>query len=177
MIPVNTDIVVSHTPPRLHGDQTTDVGRPTGCEALRRALWRVRPQLSVCGHIHDGRGADVVTWTPPTSTSRYGETSCSRWVDPGEGNKKLSLVDMTGRNRSLFRADDSSFVEAQALDPTETLSRPFTDWARDAGPGERKQTCIVNAAIMKSKYPHAGGKEYSKPIVVDLMLPVWEDGD
>lgn len=60
-IPLDTDIVVTHTPPRTHRDET-DERRATGCEALRQALWRVRPQLAVCGHIHDGRGVERVMW-------------------------------------------------------------------------------------------------------------------
>ena len=28
---------------------------------------------------------------------------------------------------------------------------------------------------MKSRYPHVGGKEFYKPIVVDVDLPVWEE--
>ena len=42
----------------------------------------------------------------------------------------------------------------------------------------RKETCIVNAAIMASSYPYtgAGGERYNKPIVVDLELPVWNGG-
>jgi hypothetical protein len=39
----------------------------------------------------------------------------------------------------------------------------------------RKETCIINAAIMASNWPHKGngGKKFNKPIVVDIDLPVW----
>jgi hypothetical protein len=37
----------------------------------------------------------------------------------------------------------------------------------------RRETCVVNAAIMANSYPHIGGKRFNKPIVVDLDLPVW----
>jgi hypothetical protein len=39
----------------------------------------------------------------------------------------------------------------------------------------RKETCVVNAAIMASSWPHKGasGKKFNKPIVVDIDLPVW----
>lgn len=41
----------------------------------------------------------------------------------------------------------------------------------------RKETCVINAAIMASSWPHkdSGGKKYNKPIVVDIDLPVWAD--
>jgi hypothetical protein len=37
----------------------------------------------------------------------------------------------------------------------------------------RRETCIVNCAIMATGWPHTGGKRFNKPIVVDLDLPVW----
>lgn len=41
----------------------------------------------------------------------------------------------------------------------------------------RKETCVINAAIMACSWPHkgSGGKKYNKPIVVDIDLPVWAD--
>lgn len=41
----------------------------------------------------------------------------------------------------------------------------------------RKETCVINAAIMASSWPHkgSGGKKYNKPVVVDIDLPVWAD--
>jgi hypothetical protein len=39
----------------------------------------------------------------------------------------------------------------------------------------RRETCVVNAAIMSTSWPHFGaGKQRNKPIVVDIDLPVWE---
>lgn len=35
----------------------------------------------------------------------------------------------------------------------------------------RKETCVVNAAIMAASY--GGPKRFNKPIVVDIDLPVW----
>ncbi|KAK3366092.1 Metallo-dependent phosphatase-like protein [Lasiosphaeria ovina] len=37
----------------------------------------------------------------------------------------------------------------------------------------RRETCIVNCAIMASNWPHPAGRRFNKPIVVDLDLPVW----
>lgn len=111
----------------------------SGCEALRRALWRVRPRLAVCGHIHDGRGSERVTWDQDET---FAESSVAAWEDHGAGNNKVSLVDLTGKKGPLL------------------------------GEG---QTCVVNAAIMKSRFPHVGGKQFHKPIVVDVNLPVWEE--
>ena len=39
----------------------------------------------------------------------------------------------------------------------------------------RKETCVINAAIMASSY--GGPKRFNKPIVVDIDLPVWRDSN
>jgi hypothetical protein len=39
----------------------------------------------------------------------------------------------------------------------------------------RKETCIINAAVVSTSWPHQGGKRFNTPIVVDLELPVWQD--
>ncbi|PHH70400.1 hypothetical protein CDD80_6046 [Ophiocordyceps camponoti-rufipedis] len=138
-----TDIVVTHTPPRTHRD-LSDKGRVAGCEALRRALWRVRPRLAVCGHVHEGRGAEHVVWAS-NEDEAFAEKLTRAWDDPGAGTNKLSLMDLTSGSH-----DTSAKME--------------------------DETCIVNAAVMKSKHPHVGGKQFHRPIVVDVDLPVWADG-
>lgn len=37
----------------------------------------------------------------------------------------------------------------------------------------RRETCVVNCAIVATGWPHVGGKRFNKPIVVDLDLPIW----
>ncbi|CEJ94447.1 hypothetical protein VHEMI09977 [[Torrubiella] hemipterigena] len=172
-IPIDSHIVVAHTPPRNHRDTPlTRLDRPRGCEALRRALWRVRPLLAVCGHIHDGRGANIVTWD--SSNSRYKESKTREWVDPGTGNNKQSLIDLTGRTGSPLD-NDGSFTNGCRVYALEVDGKQ--GHIGKTNEGSRNETCIVNAAIMKSKYPHIGGKQYNKPIIVDVMLPVWDERD
>lgn len=50
-VPADTDILVTHPPPRFHLDLGT-----LGCPALLAELWRVRPKLHVFGHVHWGHG-------------------------------------------------------------------------------------------------------------------------
>ncbi|OBS28100.1 hypothetical protein FPOA_02040 [Fusarium poae] len=207
-IPLDTDIVVTHTPPRTHCDET-DERRATGCEALRQALWRVRPQLVVCGHIHDGRGAERVMWDLSCRNVAYQEESVVHWEDPGQGNKTC-LVDLTGKKAPSLANDGShpgrygtSIGVPDVTDvsrPAESATSPYvfgsgpmdmhashgtiglggdaasprSDQAALYGRMGRRETCVVNAAIIKSRYPHIGGKQFNKPIVVDLDLPVWE---
>ncbi|KAI1073455.1 Metallo-dependent phosphatase [Whalleya microplaca] len=54
-VPDNTDILVTHCPPRAHLDLTT-----LGCQHLLRELWRVHPSLHVFGHVHEGYGHEWI---------------------------------------------------------------------------------------------------------------------
>lgn len=107
-IPLDSDIVITHTPPRNHCDISVTKARQ-GCEFLRQALWRVRPRLSVCGHMHEGRGAERVKWHLSLPSAKYLEESVDFWVDSGagQGNKKQSLVNLTERsaNKALNNMD------------------------------------------------------------------------
>lgn len=40
----------------------------------------------------------------------------------------------------------------------------------------RRETCVVNAAMMATSWPYkvVHGNKYNKPIVVDINLPTWE---
>lgn len=54
MIPSDTDILVTHTPPVGHGDLCCS-GVRAGCvELLSTVQNRVKPKYHVFGHIHEG---------------------------------------------------------------------------------------------------------------------------
>jgi hypothetical protein len=57
VIPIGTNIVVTHGPAKGHLDN--DAG---GCPHLGREIRRVKPRLVVWGHIHHGRGKKDVCW-------------------------------------------------------------------------------------------------------------------
>jgi predicted phosphohydrolase len=57
MIPDDTDVLVTHGPPRGIGDRTFD-GRSEGCDELLSRVKEVRPRFHVFGHIHEAAG----TW-------------------------------------------------------------------------------------------------------------------
>ena len=230
-IPLDSDIVITHTPPKYHCDETNE-RRAAGCEALRNILWRVRPRLAICGHVHEGRGVERVRWDLGASNVKYKEDSVERWTDPGKDNKKISLVDVTMKGQNPIDNDGSSGDwenDSQASstnivrDPILTLGQlaeehpqsiaspkptaklgisrvttnllavppeslpPATRGQGGMPPSQRcdlealsgrmgrRETCIVNAAITASSWPHSkGGKKFNKPIVVDVELPVWK---
>ena len=51
-VPSNTDIFITHAPPRAHLDLDF------GCNYLLGELWRIRPRLHVFGHVHKGYGQE-----------------------------------------------------------------------------------------------------------------------
>jgi predicted phosphodiesterase len=106
-IPLDTDIVVTHTPPKYHCDERRE-RRAVGCEGLRNALWRVRSRLAVCGHVHEGRGVERVRWDLSASNIKYKESNVTPWEDPGRDNKKVSIVDLTTRGGNPLENDGST---------------------------------------------------------------------
>ncbi|KAF2219812.1 Metallo-dependent phosphatase-like protein [Elsinoe ampelina] len=142
-IPLDTDVVVTHTPMKGHLDLHPKRGR-VGCEALRRRMGEVRPALVVGGHVHEGRGGEVIRWK--SGAGGQGgvggmEEGTRCWEDPaaGRGGRGESRLDLTGREG-------------------------------------RRETCVVNAAIMARSHG-MGAKRYNQPIVVEIDLPVWGEGE
>ena len=70
LIPPDTQVLITHGPPRGYGDRSP-LGARTGCEDLLRAVHQVSPALHLYGHIHQDGGfwraggtsfANVTTW-------------------------------------------------------------------------------------------------------------------
>lgn len=57
-IPRQTDILITHTPPKHH----LDLPHGMGCEHLLRELWKLRPTVHVFGHVHAAFGKENVFW-------------------------------------------------------------------------------------------------------------------
>ena len=61
-IPSNTDILVLHGPPKGYGDlvptdiKSPNAGEHTGSSTLLDRILKVKPKLTIFGHIHAGRG-------------------------------------------------------------------------------------------------------------------------
>ena len=157
-IPSDVDIVVTHTPPRYHCNESPKQGA-AGCEALRQALWRVRPRLAVCGHIHEGRGVESVVWDAQSPLSIPEKHDTCRWNDFTVGTKKQFRVDLTSGSQSPLQNDGT------------VMDKQLGSGAVSRRQG-RAETCIVNAAILGTSWPHKPEKVFNKPIVVDIDLPV-----
>lgn len=236
-VPLDSDIVITHTPPKSHCDESPSRGS-AGCEALRQALWRVRPRLAVCGHVHEARGAQTVVWDLHSPTIKYQEAESIEWKI-SEAGKKNVRVDLTSRSLRPLRNDGavrsvssddlispqrrrrqeiinmgdpsydsrtedlilypprvksplpppspgsetpdsltsptqhhSTTVFRETRGPVGDSSSGTCDTEAVLGCSGRVETCIVNASILGSSFPHHAGKRFHQPIVVDLELPV-----
>jgi hypothetical protein len=54
-IPEDTDVLITHGPPKDIGDKL-DIGDCVGCEDLLHRIREVKPSLHIFGHIHEGYG-------------------------------------------------------------------------------------------------------------------------
>ena len=197
-IPLDTDIVVAHTPAKYHLDESPDVGA-VGCTQLREALWRVRPKLFVCGHIHEGRGVQVVEWDLDSPNVKYKERSVRVISDETGASKKHFRVDLSSKSAQRLRNDGSPgdlvpCLARQKLRGTKIAN----DGARldtklstsgQGGPSStmcvdqeallgregRLQTCVVNASyvpVRNLSRSHRAGRSFNKPVVVDMDFPL-----
>ncbi|KAI1122999.1 Metallo-dependent phosphatase-like protein [Nemania abortiva] len=203
-IPLSTDILITHGPARTHCDEARS-RESAGCEVLRQELWRVRPRLALCGHIHEARGAERVRWDLNSKNARYAELGRTVWQDPNPDSEKNALVDLTAKGGSPLDNDGSPCLSEDkpredqndklkgvpggvgnvaypgigTLGLGENPDSVRSDRAALVGRMGRRETCIANCAIQHSSYPHAGHgpRRLNKAIVIDLDLPVWGDDD
>jgi len=73
-VPADTDILVTHTPPKYH----LDLPVALGCRYLLREIWNIRPRLHVFGHVHAGRGSWVLHWDEAQRTYETGMSQSGR---------------------------------------------------------------------------------------------------
>ena len=195
-IPLDTDIVVAHTPAKYHLDESPVFGS-IGCPHLREALWRVRPKLFVCGHIHEGRGAEAVTWDIETPNVKYKEATVSQISDETGNSKKQFRIDLTSNSRMSLINDGSRGtlvpysarskrrgVEVGPHGMSSSMTPPSRgQGGQSANPDQeamldregRKETCFVNASYVPGKSlskSHRADRQFNKPIVIDLDFPI-----
>ncbi|KAI9760150.1 MAG: hypothetical protein M4579_001870 [Chaenotheca gracillima] len=104
-VPEETDVLVTHTPPRFHRDLPAGLG----CASLLNEIWRVRPTLHVCGHIHSAHGREDLWWD---NGQRAYERVCARRrkrrvltpAEPESGKKQMLLLRWAAAMTEVARA-------------------------------------------------------------------------
>ncbi|KAI9788008.1 MAG: hypothetical protein M1816_007312 [Peltula sp. TS41687] len=138
-IPLETDVLVTHTPPRFH----LDLPVALGCAVLAKTAWKVRPILHVFGHVHAGYGRSAAFWD---ETQRVYERVCAR----GNGGVRADVLDWTAW-RELGR-----LLVAGAKGVL---------WSRVwGGGGLGTGTVLVNASLSY----RSSGQLRNRPIVVEI---------
>lgn len=167
-IPDDVDVVVTHGPPRGVLDRSWATGQHVGSAELFTAVARARPRVHCFGHIHEGWGAELVTWRD--ERGRQGSSGSQ-----GSGSDQGAR-----RNSSTVLADLGSILplKGDAVDRVKEKERRLGEYARgkcvktshcagDALPVEAGiNTLFVNAAVV--------GSPMRPPWVVDIELPVAE---
>ncbi|KAK3839806.1 MAG: Metallo-dependent phosphatase-like protein [Linnemannia gamsii] len=84
LIPEDVDILMTHGPPKYHGDIVAmGKERHAGCEELLERLKLVRPLYHVFGHIHEGYGISEIKWDEGShSTICINASTCTQSYRP-----------------------------------------------------------------------------------------------
>ncbi|MCD6497549.1 MAG: metallophosphoesterase family protein [Deltaproteobacteria bacterium] len=85
-------VVVSHVPPKDTVADRLFSGEHVGSTALRRFIEEVRPDLCLCGHIHESVGADHLG---PTLVCNPGALSHRRFADVSLADEGMTCRIMT----------------------------------------------------------------------------------
>ncbi|OKL61663.1 hypothetical protein UA08_02194 [Talaromyces atroroseus] len=136
-IPMETDILVTHTPPYTHRDLGPSFS--IGCPYLLSEVWRVRPILHVFGHVHFAHGSEPVFWDEAQRAWERISTRCS----------SRSVAAAIGSSRRLGFVYDLLTPQNWA-DALRVLFYGFTGivWSRVWGGVVNRGGWLVNAAAM-----------------------------
>jgi len=88
MIPVDTDIVVTHTPIAYKLDYVPRTSEYVGCEDLRYKLDLINPKLHISGHIHESYGYEESVFTKFVNAA-----ICDRNYEPSNDPLVASYID------------------------------------------------------------------------------------
>ncbi|KAK1755816.1 calcineurin-like phosphoesterase [Echria macrotheca] len=120
-IPEETDVLVTHTPPRFHRDLSL------GCDGLLEEVWRVKPRLHVFGHVHWGHGREAVYYD-----------ECQRAYE--------SLMARTGRGFIYDLVPSAAWTDAFNV-VWYGVSSILWKWLM-LGPGTNQGGLMANVAVM-----------------------------
>jgi len=95
MIPMDTDILITHGPPNGYGDFVDNFRQPNrnvGCELLRNKIEEINPILNIFGHIHEGYG--VYT---NEKTTFVNASTCTARYEPTNKPIIIDLIEIDGK--------------------------------------------------------------------------------
>ena len=128
-IPLVTDVLITHTPPKFH----LDLPNALGCEWLLKEIWKTRPRVHVFGHVHAGYGKQRVWWD-----------GAQRAYERLRGRRKIWLI--------------ADFMDIRNwIDGLQLLTVGILGvlWSRIWG-GEEAGSILVNAALLYNNSGNLG---------------------
>jgi Icc-related predicted phosphoesterase len=129
-VPDDVDILVTHNPPKWHLDLASSGG--LGDEFELKEIWRTKPTLHVCGHIHAGHGKEYLWWD---KSQKLFEEVREHAYGSGKGQfSQMPLIEIFDIGLYL-RAAQLLWQDLKGL-----------AWSRLWG-GARQGTILVNAAL------------------------------
>jgi hypothetical protein len=76
-IPMNTDIVITHTPIYGYNDRTSNTNENVGCSDLYHRMREVKPHLHFAGHIHEAYGHKTMGLDGSHNLQTFNGCSCN----------------------------------------------------------------------------------------------------
>ena len=73
----DVDVLITHTPPNTVRDMVWPRGEQVGCAQLRWRMEEISPILHTFGHVHSGRGDEMVNATLCINAASTDEGMCS----------------------------------------------------------------------------------------------------
>ena len=119
------DVMMTHGPPLGRLDKTIS-DKEVGCEHLLRAARRCKPRLHCFGHIHEGWGAQRVSWNPSESLDQ-------------DWRKHVARVEPIALDHSKMVEESAMHVDISSSSAVKPLRFG-------------KETLMVNASIMNVTY-------------------------
>jgi hypothetical protein len=155
----NTDIVITHGPPKGIMDYTSDQRR-AGCSDLFQAIARARPFIHCFGHIHEGWGAKLVAWKEPMTD----ELNHFNSID---NDQSTVIENLASINPSRFDEFDELQKKAAKRERYSRDRLCATSYSNGGENPLRKEdyTLFVNAAIMDHD-----NRPTQKSFLVDIEL-------
>ena len=115
---------------------------------MRENLWRVRPSLAICGHVHEGRGAERILWDLDCPNVKFKERATGYWTDPslGVGNKKQCHLDLSAKSLAPLNGTGSWVNASNGL----YFDGPVEAYENDVSVQKPKQSLAWTSAISKT---------------------------
>lgn len=103
MIPEDTDVLITHSPPNGYGDLVNNWRQPNthvGCECLISRIGEINPLVNVFGHIHEGYGVEY-----GKKTAFVNASTCTAGYEPINKPIVIDLVEINHKIQVLYVED------------------------------------------------------------------------